>query len=362
MKQLTKKCIETLTPYPPGKPIEELEREMGILDSIKIASNENPLGPSPKAVEAIQENLNKIHRYPDGSAYYLRQKLGEKFGVPMSKIIIGNGSNEIIELAVHAFVSSDEEVIIPMPTFLMYEKVVQSYGGTPVTVPLSGFSIDLPGILKALTPKTKMVFLNNPNNPTGKPLIKEELRDFLDSLPPDVMVMLDEAYIEFATDPNIVSGLEVLDSYPLLVVLRTFSKAYGLAGLRIGYGFASDTIIEYMNRARQPFNANSLAQVAALAALDDHEFVEKTRSLIRDGLGYLYAELDRMGLAYLPTQSNFFLIKIPLGAGEIYRRMLREGVIVRSMESYGLNDYIRINVGLPEENERFISTLEKILS
>ena len=176
------------------------------------------------------------------------------------------------------------------------------------------------------------------------------------------MVMLDEAYIEFATDPNIVSGLEVLDSSPLLVVLRTFSKAYGLAGLRIGYGFASDTIIEYMNRARQPFNANSLAQVAALAALDDHEFVEKTRSLIRDGLRYLYAELDRMGLVYLPTQSNFFLIKIPLGASEIYRRMLREGVIVRSMESYGLNDYIRINVGLPEENERFISARDKILS
>lgn len=362
MKKLMRKCIKNLTPYPPGKPIEELERESGIADSIKLASNENPLGPSPKAIRAINGNLNNIHRYPDGSCYYLRQKLAKKFGLPMGKIIVGNGSNEIIRLVVHIFLSPDEEVILPLPTFLLYEKVVESFAGSVVTVPLSDFSIDLPAILKAVSSKTKIIFISNPNNPTGKALKKGEISRFLHSLPSDVIVVLDEAYIEFATDPNIASALELLESYPPLVVLRTFSKAYGLAGLRIGYGFASELIIESMNRIRQPFNANYLAQVGALAALDDDEFVEETLTVIRDGLESLYSQLDRIGLEYLTTQTNFFLIKTPLGAEETYRRMLREGVIVRPMESFGLNDYIRISVGLPEENERFITTLEKILS
>ena len=362
MKRLLRKWIEGITPYPPGKPIEELERELGIFGSIKLASNENPLGPSPKAIRAIKENLNNIHRYPDGSCYYLRQKLAKKFGLPMSKIIAGNGSNEIIKLVVHIFLSPDEEVILPLPTFLLYEKVVKSFEGKIVTVPLSNFYIDLPAILVSVSSRTKIIFISNPNNPTGQALGKEEISRFLHSLPSDIIVVLDEAYIEFATDPNIASAVELLESYPLLVVLRTFSKAYGMAGLRIGYGFASEMIIDGMNLVRQPFNANYLAQVGALAALDDDEFVEKTLTLTRDGLEFLYAQLDRIGLEYVPTQTNFFLIKTPLGAQETYQRMLREGVIVRSMESFGLNDYIRINVGLPEENKRFIKTLEKILS
>ena len=362
MKRLMRECIENLTPYPPGKPIKELERESGIVGSIKLASNENPLGPSPKAIKAIKENLQNIHRYPDGSCYYLRQKLAKKFGLPMNKIILGNGSNEIIKLVVHTFLSPDEEVILPPPTFLLYEKVVQSYAGKIVTVPLSNFSIDLTAIITAVSYRTKIIFINNPNNPTGKALNKDKISQFLHSLPSDVIVVLDEAYIEFATDPNIASALELLESYPLLVVLRTFSKAYGLAGLRIGYGFASEMIINGMNLVRQPFNVNYLAQAGALAALDDDEFVEKTLILIRDGLEFLYSQLDRIGLEYIPTQTNFFLIKTPLGAQETYKRMLSEGVIVRSMESFGLNDYIRINVGLSEENERFIKTLKKILS
>jgi len=362
MKRLMRKSIENLTPYPPGKPIEELERESGIVGSIKLASNENPLGTSPKAIMAIKENLNSIHRYPDGSCYYLRQKLAKKFGLPMDKITVGNGSNEIIELVLHTFLSPGEEVILPLPTFLLYEKFVQSFGGKIVTVPLSDFSIDLPAILKAVSSKTKIIFINNPNNPTGKAIKKEELYYFLNSLPSDVIIVLDEAYIEFTTDPNITSALESLESYPMLVVLRTFSKIYGLAGLRIGYGFASEMIIDGMNLVRQPFNVNYLAQVGALAALDDDEFVEKTLTLVMDGLKFLYSQLDRIGLEYLPTQTNFFLIKTPLGARETYRRMLKEGVIVRSMESFGLDDYIRVNVGLPEENKRLIETLEKILS
>jgi histidinol-phosphate aminotransferase len=362
MKRLMRKCIENLTPYPPGKPIEELERELGIVGSIKLASNENPLGPSPKAIKAINENLNNIHRYPDGSCYYLRQKLAKKFGLSMDKIIVGNGSNEIIKLVVHVFLSPDEEVILPLPTFLLYEKVIGSFAGKIVTVPLSNFSIDLPGILKTVSSRTKIIFISNPNNPTGKGLKKEDISRFLHALPSDVVVVLDEAYIEFANDPDIASAVELLDSYPLLVVLRTFSKVYGLAGLRIGYGFASEMITDGMNLVRQPFNANYLAQVGASAALDDDEFIEKTLTLTRDGLEFLYSQLDRIGLEYVTTQTNFFLIKTPLGAGETYRRMLGEGVIVRSMESFGLEGYIRISVGLPEENKRFIRTLEKILS
>ncbi len=362
MKTLLRKGIERLTPYPPGKPIEELEREWGITGSIKLASNENPLGPSPKAMMVIKENLHNIHRYPDSSCYYLRQKLAKKFGLPMSKIIVGNGSDEIIGLVVYIFLSPEEEVIFPMPTFLLYEKIVEGFGGKTVPVPLSNFCIDLPAILKAVSSKTKIIFINNPNNPTGKGLKKGEISCFLNSLPSDVIVVLDEAYIEFTTDPEISSVVELLESCPLLVVLRTFSKAYGLAGLRIGYGFASERIIDGMNLVRQPFNANYLAQVGASAALDDDEFVKKTLNLIRDGLEFLYSQLDRIGLEYLTTQTNFFLLKTPIGAEKTYTRMLREGVIVRSMESFGLKDYIRVNVGLPEENKRFIETLEKILS
>ncbi len=361
MKQLMRKCVEKLKPYPPGKPIEELERELGIYGSIKLASNENPLGPSPKAMRVVTENLKNMHRYPDSNAYYLREKLADKFGLPMSKIMVGNGADELIELVAQTFLSPGEEVIIPQHAFLLYETFALSFDGKAVMVPLSDFSVDLRAMIKAVTTHTKIVFINNPHNPTGRAITRDEMPQFLNDLPSDVIVVLDEAYIEFATDPNVGSGLEFLDSYPLLVVLRTFSKIYGLAGLRVGYGFASEMITDAVNGVRQPFNVNSLAQVAALAALDDDEFVEKTLALTKEGLAYLYAQLDRMGLNYIPTQANFLLIKTPLGAQETYGRMLKEGVIIRPMDSYGLEDYIRVNVGLPEENERFIETLEKIL-
>ena len=362
MKSVMRKCIEKLTPYTPGKPIEEVERELGIVGSIKLASNENPLGPSPKAIKAIKENLNNIHRYPDGSCYYLKQKLSKKFELPINKIILGNGSNELIKLVAHTYLSPGEEAILPFPTFLMYEKIVQSFDGKIVAVPLKNFSVDLPAIGAAVSSKTKIIIINNPNNPTGIGVKQKDILDFLHSLPSDMIVIVDEAYIEFSTDPSIASSLKLIDSYPLLIVLRTFSKVYGLAGVRIGYGFSSEAVAASMNLVRQPFNVNYLAQVGALAALDDDEFVEKTTTLIQDGLAFLYSQLDRMGLEYIPTQTNFFLIKTPLGADETYQRMLKEGVIVRSMESFGLNDYIRINVGLSEENRRFIATLEKILS
>jgi histidinol-phosphate aminotransferase len=362
MKKLTHKGIEDLIPYPPGKPIEELERELGITGSIKLASNENPLGPSPVAVKAIMDKASTLNRYPDGSGYYLKNMLSKKFGVPFEQIVLGNGSNEIIELIIRTFLSPAEHVVQAFPTFLVYEKIVKGAGGRMISVPLSDFRIDLNRMAEAITPETKIVFICNPNNPTGSVLKMDEMRDFLDRIPKDIIVALDEAYIEFASDEKAVNGLDLLTDYPLLCVLRTFSKLYGLAGLRIGYGFASAKLVDYINRVRQPFNAGTLAQAAATAALADVEFVSRTLKLVREGLRYLYNELDDMGLEYIPTQTNFFLIKVPDGGKKVFERMLRQGVIVRAMDAYGLPDYIRINAGLPEENERFIKTLKEVLA
>ena len=362
MRKLIRDGIEKLIPYPPGNPIEELERELGIYDSIKLASNENPLGPSPMAMKAIQASIPKLNRYPDGSGYYLKTKLSNKFGLPVSRIIIGNGSNELIELIIRTFLSPGEEVIQAFPTFLVYEKMVAGAGGVMKSVPLSDFRLNLDAIFNAITPQTKIIFINNPNNPTGSILFKVEVEDFLKSLPADIIVVLDEAYIDFVSDIESANGLELLDVYPTLISLRTFSKLYGLAGLRVGYGFGSEKMIDYMNRVRQPFNVNNLAQVAATAALDDNEFMDNTIRVVREGLVYLYDQLDKIRLDYLPTQTNFFLIKVPTDAKKIYNLMLQKGVIVRSMDSYGLNNYIRINVGLPKENERFIETLREVLT
>lgn len=361
MKKLTTQAIEKLVPYPPGKPIEELEREMGISGSIKLASNENPLGPSPLAVQAIMKHVKTINRYPDGSGYYLKSKLSSQFGLPQNQVIIGNGSNELIELIVRTFLTPGEEAIQAFPTFLVYAKIVAGAGGRMISVPLSNFRTDLDSILKAVTPRTKLIIINNPNNPTGTAIFQDEMIGFLKSLRGDIIVVLDEAYIEFASDSKVARGLQLLPDHPLIVVLRTFSKLYGLAGLRIGYGFGSSKIVDYMNRVRQPFNANALAQVAATAALDDNEFVSRTLQVVKEGLSYLYSRLEEIGLEYVPTQTNFFLIKVPMGGKKTYELMLKEGVIVRSMDSYGLDNYIRINVGLPEENERFVSTLRKVL-
>jgi histidinol-phosphate aminotransferase len=361
IKKLVREGIEDLVPYPPGKPIEELERELGIRNSIKLASNENPLGPSPLAVQAIREKLQTLHRYPDGSGYYLKHKLSQKCGLSPAQIILGNGSNELIELMVRTFLTAGEHAIQPFPTFLVYEKMVRAAGGRITSVPLSDFKIDLEGILAAVTPKTKIIFLSNPNNPTGSALTEEEIKNFLNRIPHKIMIAMDEAYVEFVSDVRVASGARLLGEFPLLFVLRTFSKLYGLAGLRIGYGFGNAEVIDYMNRVRQPFNANSLAQAAATAALDDEAFVSRTLALIREGLEYLCRCVGELGIEYVPSQTNFFLIKVKPGGRTVYEKMLREGVIVRSMESYGLPEYIRVNVGLPEENERFVTTLKKVL-
>ncbi|SMC24902.1 histidinol phosphate aminotransferase apoenzyme [Desulfacinum hydrothermale DSM 13146] len=354
--------IAAIEPYPPGKPIEELERELGIVGSIKLASNENPLGPSPKALQAIEEKLETLHRYPDGSGYYLRNRIAEKFGVPMDGVVLGNGSNEIIELVIRTFVQPGLEVIVPNPSFLVYQLSVQCVGGSLVFVPLRDLMIDLEGILKAITEKTRLIFINNPNNPTGTVLPRKNFEAFLEQVPKDVLVVVDEAYIEFADPNGTFLGFDYLDRRgPWVVVTRTFSKAYGLAGLRVGYGVMDPAVADYLHRVRQPFNVSTPAQAAALAALDDEAFLEKSRTLVREQLPWLYQQVQEMGLDFQPTQANFFLIRMPVEAKVVYQAMLQEGVIVRAMNSYGLPRHIRINVGTPQENERFIRTLRKVL-
>ncbi|OEU80657.1 MAG: histidinol-phosphate transaminase [Desulfobacterales bacterium S5133MH4] len=352
--------IAELKPYTPGKPIEELEREYGISGSIKLASNENPIGPSPKALEGIMAALKDLHRYPDGSNYYLGKRLAEKLKVSVDQIVLGNGSNEIIELIVRAFLREGDEVIMPEPSFLMYEIMVQAGGGKSVKVALKERVLDLEGMAESVSSKTRIIFVNNPNNPTGTIVSRADFEVFLERVPPDVIVVVDEAYIEFVQDRTCPIGLDYLDGDKTVATLRTFSKAYGLAGLRIGYGVMKEGLANLLNRVRQPFNTNLLAQVGALAALDDDAFLNKTVSDVHKGLSFLYQEVERLGFRYFHTQTNFFLIDLEQDAKIVFEKMLRMGVIVRPMTAYGYPNYIRISVGLPEENQRLVEVLGKV--
>jgi histidinol-phosphate aminotransferase len=351
--------ILSIKPYTPGKPLEELEREYGIDDSIKLASNENPIGPSPMAVAAIKEAIKKLNRYPDGSGHDLIRRISNHIGFSPQHIVLGNGSDDIIGMLAVAMLQPGDEVILPVPSFLMYEILVRSAGATPVFVPLTSLSIDLAEIQKKMTSKTRMIFICNPNNPTGTIISKKDFENFIHQMPSEVIVAVDEAYIEFVRDQNCVKSFEYMDNIRPLVTLRTFSKVYGLAGLRIGYGVMPEEIANILNRIRLPFNTNLLAQAGAGAALDDKIFLEKVISLVHEGLDFLYDALDGLGISYFPTQTNFFLIDVRKDADEIYESMLRQGVIVRSMKSYGYPNYIRVNVGLHEENVRFLKALEK---
>jgi len=352
--------IRTLVPYPPGKPIEEVEREQGIRDSIKLASNENPLGPSPKAVAAIGAALGKLHRYPEGNCYYLRQALAERLGVPQTSLIFGNGSNEIIELIVRTFLQPGEEAVMSDQAFVVYRLIVQAAGGRSRAVPLRDFTHDLEGIAAAITPRTRVVFLANPNNPTGTIFLKGAWELFLSVVPRDVVVVMDEAYAEYVEDVNYPQSVAAASAGRNVVVLRTFSKIYGLAGLRVGYGVAPAALVELMDRVRQPFNVNSLAQVGALAALGDDDHIERSRTCNREGMAYLRQESERLGLSVVPSWANFLLIEVGDG-GRVYEELLKHGVIVRPMGVYGFPRHARVTVGTAEENERFVSALEKVL-
>ena len=362
MKLKVSKNIEGLVPYPPGKPIEELERELGITGSIKLASNENPLGPSPAAVAAISRALGGLNRYPDGSCYYFKQRLSEKLGVDPEMIVVGNGSNEIIELLVRAFITPGDEAVMADPSFAVYPIAVKCAGGEARTVPLTAdFRHDLAAMAKAVTGRTRLVFIANPNNPTGTIVSASEFGAFLGEIPEDVVVCVDEAYFEFVRDPSYPDALgRVREGTRPVIVLRTFSKTYGLAGLRVGYGVAQGELAGCLEKVRQPFNVNTLAQVAALACLDDDDHLKRTLENNVRGLEFLYEGAGRLGLECVPTETNFLLMKVGDGAG-VYDALLKKGVIVRPMASYGMDEYIRVTVGLPEENERFMKALEEVL-
>jgi histidinol-phosphate aminotransferase len=353
--------LANLTPYQAGKPLEELERELGLTGAIKLASNENPLGPSPLALAAILENLGSINRYPDSHAYYLKADLSRHLGIEPQQLILGNGSDEVLDMLVRALVPPGGEVLSTTHTFLMYGLLTQAVGGVFRPVPLKDLSLDLKAISRAVTPQTRIILLNNPNNPTGTAFYRDEFEEFLAAVPPEVTVVLDEAYIDFVDDPKVPSGLDYLSEDRALVGLRTFSKAYGLAGLRIGYGFGPSRLMDYLNRLRLPFNVNRLAQVGARAALKDTDFLKRTREVVLTGRAFLCREIERLGLKFLPTQANYILIRLPRPGREVFQAMLRKGVIIRAMDAYGLPDYIRVNVGLKEENQRFIKALEQVL-
>jgi len=353
--------IAALTPYEPGKPIEELERELGISGAIKLASNENPLGPSPKAIEAVRRGATRLHRYPDGAGFELRQALAARFGLQIDNVCLANGSNEIIEFLCRAFIRPGDDAVAAQYAFSMYEKLVAVAGGVLREVALDDFHIDLEAMLAAVGPRTRLVFVNSPHNPAGTAVTRAQFAAFLERLPGGVVVVVDEAYVDFASDPETLSGLEFLGHAKPVVVMRTFSKAYGLAGLRIGYGLAPAPIVAVFNRVRQAFNTSIPAQEGALAALSDEDFLRRAKEITWRGLRDFYACFERLGLWYAPSQANFVLTRIGPRAGEVFDQLLRRGVIVRKMHSYHLPEHLRVSVGLPEENARFIRELTDIL-
>lgn len=355
--------IAGIKPYVPGKPIEELERELGIKNSVKLASNENPLGASPAAIKAITESLCKLHRYPDGGGYFLTRKIGEKLGVEPECVVLGNGSDDVIGMLTGSLLEPGDEAVMSCQSFLMYEIMVKARGAFPVYVPLNpDLSLDLEGMLAKVNEKTRMVFITNPNNPTGGWIEKKDLDSFISRLPENVLVIMDEAYVEFVSRDKFftTAAREYIDS-GRLVALRTFSKAYGLAGLRIGYGVMSKELALVLHRIRQPFNASIPAQAGAMAALDDIEFLDKSINLVQSELEFLYEKIGEMGLKYHRSQANFFLIELERDSGEIFNKMLREGVIIRAMASYGFPECIRVNAGTRPENEKFLEALKKVL-
>jgi histidinol-phosphate aminotransferase len=352
--------IRSLVPYKPGRPIEEVERELGIAGSIKIASNENPLGPSPKAVEALAGAIAGVHRYPDGGAVVLTEKLAGRLGVDPRRIVLGNGSNEILELACRLLAGPGDEVLFSADAFLVYPLVSIAVGATPVKAPPRGFEHDLDAIAERITDRTRLVFLANPNNPTGTIFRRREWETFLARVPENVAVVLDEAYFEFVEDELYPDGLAYINRHPGLVVTRTFSKIHGLAGLRIGYGVASLELADALARLRQPFNVNLLAQVAATAALDDTAHVEASKALVREGRKRWHTALARLGLDSVPSHANFLLVRTGDGAG-VTDALLHKGVIVRPMNAYGFPDHVRITFGTEAEDARAIAALEAVL-
>jgi len=360
MEGLVKKTILDVTAYIAGKPIEETKRQLGLREVIKLASNENPLGPSPKAVAAIKKNIKEINRYPDSQGFYLKRKLAKRLNIEASSLVLGNGSDELIDIIVKTFVEEDEDIITAEATFLEYEIISSVLGRKVKKMPLRYFKYDLGSIKKNIDHKTKLIFIANPNNPTGTYVTKYEIEDFMEGLPENVLLVLDEAYDTFIDVDDYPDGLKYVKNKNV-IVLKTFSKAYGLAGLRIGYAVARPELTSYMERARQPFNVNLLAQAAAIAALDDKKFLRRTRKTVLEGKNYIYDALKSLGVAYVPSVTNFILIDVGKNGVEVFKDMLKYGVIVRDMQQYGLKNFIRVTIGTKKENERFVRVFKKVI-
>ena len=354
--------LRNLVAYEPGKPIEDVARELGLEPSqiSKLASNENPLGPSPKALEAMHAALEKAHIYPDGGGYYLREAIAEKFGVARANVILGNGSNELIEFVGHAFLKPGDEIVTSKHAFVMYKVAAQLFGATTIEVEDPGFAHDLDAMAAAITPRTKAVFVANPNNPTGTLASQAQIDRFVDRVPANVVIVFDEAYQEFLEEPADTLKF-VREGRPNVLVLRTFSKIQGLASLRIGYGMGNAEIIEVLQKTREPFNTSGIAQAGALAALNDEEHQRATRELSREGREYLERSFASAGLEYIPSVANFVLVKVGKGK-EVFKALMCKGVIIRDMDAYGLPEWIRVTVGTMEENARFSRELKQQLA
>ena len=361
MKELVRKSVLGIKPYIPGKPIEETKRQLGLKEVIKLASNENPFGPSPKAQIAMKKCISGVNRYPDARGFYLKKGLAKYFKLSSENFVLGNGSDELIDVVVKTFVEPDENIITADTTFLEYEIIAQINDRKVKKAPLRYFKYDLKAILKLVDKKTKLIFIANPNNPTGTYVTKYEVTDFLNALPAQVVVVFDEAYDTFIDVDDYPDSLSYLRKKRKVVILKTFSKGYGLAGLRLGFAIAAPELVTYMERVRQPFNVNIMAQTAGLAAIDDKGFLEKTRRLILDGKNFIYQELSQLGLGYVPSVANFILIDVGCDSGDVFKAMLKSGVIVRDMKQYGLDNFIRLTIGTQKENIKSVRVLRKVL-
>ncbi|MBA53249.1 MAG: histidinol-phosphate transaminase [Pseudomonadales bacterium] len=354
--------VQGLTPYVPGKPIEELERELGISNIIKLASNENPLGPSPKVLAALDQVKAELTRYPDGNGFQLKQALSAKLGVKPETITLGNGSNDVLDLIARAYLCPGDEAVFSQYAFAVYPISTQACGASAVVTPAKEWGHDLEAMAAAITDNTKLVFIANPNNPTGTSFGKAEWETFIQKVPESVLVVLDEAYIEYVDEgADALNGLDYLNRYPNLIVTRTFSKAYGLAALRVGYSLSHPQVANVLNRVRQPFNVDSFALAAATAVLGDQDYLARSRQVNSEGMAQYQAGFNKLGLDYIPSAGNFITVHFDTEGMGIYQKLLQEGVIVRPVANYGMANSLRISIGLPGENQRCLEALARVL-
>lgn len=358
-----RKVLSQIQPYIPGKPISHVQRELGLTHVIKMASNENPLGCSLKATEAVKKWAENMALYPDGSCSELNEALSSKLGVKQDQLIFGAGSDQIVEMIAQAYVNPDDESIMPIPSFPRYETVTRIMAGKPIEIKLDKeYRLDLSAYIDSITEKTRVIWICNPNNPTGTIITESEQRAFLDSVPDSILVVLDEAYYEYAKGEYYPESMKLLENYSNIIILRTFSKAFGLAGLRVGYAISSPQIISNLNKVRAPFNVNAAAQAAALASIEDDEFLNLSVENNRAGKEYLYDAFKDLGLSYIPTHANFVMVKVNRNSQQVFNDLLHEGIIVRPGIPFMMPDWIRLTIGTPEENKLFIQALEKVLS